>query len=122
MTDPLPISSHSIKAFTQSPPVFIVLLTLLIHLNLFLYILPPRLKRGGNDLHLPSPLSFGLTYSLSAVPPTLSLFIGHSWQTILWWCITPAMVYTIQAVKMSVYEVNETISTLESLKYRAPGA
>jgi len=116
------ISSHLIKAYAQSPPMFLVLLTFLIHLNLFLYILPPRLERGGNDFHLPSPLPFGLTYSLSAVPPTLCLFVGHSWQTTLWWCITPVMVYAIQAVKMSVYEVNETISRLESLKYRAPGA
>ncbi|KAF8349423.1 hypothetical protein F5887DRAFT_493461 [Amanita rubescens] len=111
-----------INALSQSPPTFLLLLTFLIHVNLFLYLLPPRIRKHGIDIHLPSPVSFGLTYVVSAVAPTLCLFLGHSWQTALWWCITPAMVYAVQAVKMSIYEANESLSTLEGLKYCAPGA
>lgn len=114
--------SHLINALTQNPQTFLVLLTFLIHLNLALYLLPPRICKYGIDIHLPSPLSFSLTYALSAVAPTLSLFIGHTWKIMLWWCITPAMVYTIQAVTLSIYEARESISTLEGLKFRAPGA
>lgn len=114
--------AHLINAFTRSPPALLTFLSLVAHLNLFLYIFPSRIRSGRNEFHLPSPLPFGFTYSLSAVAPTLSLFIGHSWKTVVWWCITPAMVYTIQVVKMSVYEINESISTLERLKYRSPGA
>ena len=116
------LSSHLINALTQNPQTFLVLLTFLIHLNLSLSLLPPRICKYGIDIHLPSPLSFSLTYALSAVAPTLCLFIGHTWKTMLWWCITPAMVYTIQAVKISIYEARESISTLEGLKFRAPGA
>ncbi|KAF8743733.1 hypothetical protein AX14_000704 [Amanita brunnescens Koide BX004] len=115
---------HLLNALTQNSQnqTFLVLLTLLIHLNLSLYLLPSRVRKYGIDIQLPSPLSFSLTYALSAVAPTLCLFIGHTWKTMLWWCIAPAMVYAVQVVKMSIYEANESISTLEGLKYRAPGA
>ena len=118
------LSSHLLNALTQNSQnqTFLVLLTLLIHLNLSLYLLPSRVRKYGIDIQLPSPLSFSLTYALSAVAPTLCLFIGHTWKTMLWWCIAPAMVYAVQVVKMSIYEANESISTLEGLKYRAPGA
>lgn len=102
--------------------MFLVLLAFLIHLNLFLYLLPSHIRMGGNEIQLPYPLSFGRTYTLSAVAPTLCLFIGHTWQKTSWWFITPAMVYIVHAVKTSIFEANKGVSELEGLKYCAPGA
>jgi len=93
-------------------PVIFTILSLFIHLNLALIFSPGRIR----------PLPYQLLYRLSAVAPTLSLFLQKPWQTTVWWCITPLMVYLNQTFMDAFQQSIQGIADLEQLKYTAPGA
>jgi len=92
-------------------PVIFTILSLFIHLNLAFSFSLETIK-----------LPYQLMYSLSAVAPTLSLFLQKPWQTTVWWCVTPLVVYINQTVMDAFQETVQGISDLEQMKYTAPGA
>lgn len=106
------------------PKVFTVI-ALGLHINLSFRIHPARLRnafqRLGADVHV-QPLSYQLSYAIAAVAPTLCLFIGRPWTTIIWWSIAAFVTFVVQTVQDSIDQGNEGIATLESMKYIAPGA
>ncbi|KIM43219.1 hypothetical protein M413DRAFT_26388 [Hebeloma cylindrosporum] len=93
------------------PGVFTIL-SLFIHLNLALLFSSGKIR----------PLPYQLLYTLSAVAPTLSLFLQKPWQITVWWCITPLMVYLNQTVMDAFQQSIQGIADLEQMKYTAPGA
>jgi hypothetical protein len=58
---------------------------------------------------------------LSAVAPTLSLLMGKTWQTVLWWSITPAVGMLMMLLKCWIEQGEEDIRNLEKMKYDARG-
>ncbi|KAF9565745.1 hypothetical protein CPC08DRAFT_815238 [Agrocybe pediades] len=103
-------------------PAAFTLLSIFVHLNLLLLLFPeeiPVLFQLSSSIN---PLSFQLLYSVSAVAPTLCLFLQKPWQTFVWWCFTPVMVFIVQSVMEAIQESNQGIADLETMKYTAPGA
>ncbi|KAG5636188.1 hypothetical protein H0H81_008894 [Sphagnurus paluster] len=104
-------------------PALFTLFNILVHLNLALIAFRDnarvRLVASEYALH---PIPYQLSYAVTAVPPTLSMFLRRSWQSTTWWGLTMGVVFTVQTVTKSIDEGNESISELESLRYVAPGA
>lgn len=104
-------------------PVIATLLSLTIHINLaalaFSGDSQTRVRFGDFDVH---PIPYQLLYVISAVAPTLSLFLRRSWQSTAWWSLTAAVVFTVHTVTGSIDRGNESIAELETMKYVAPGA
>src|SRR5947209_3959285 len=98
------------------------LLSLFIHLNLALMIWSDTIKIYFTLESPPKSLSFSTLSCLSAVAPALSLYLTKPWQTIIWWSITPFMVFVVQTILGSIQSSSDDIICLESLKYTAPGA
>ena len=103
------------------PGVF-SLLSLFIHLNFALMIWSDTIRIYFPLESRPKSLSFSMLYCLSAVAPTFSLYLTKPWQTIIWWSITPFMVFVVQTILGSIQSSSDDIICLESLKYTAPGA
>lgn len=103
-------------------PVMATLLSLTIHINLavlaLLGDLQTRIQFGDLDFH---PVPYQLLYIISAVAPTLSLFLRRSWQSTAWWSLTIAMVFIVHTLTGSIERGNESIAELETMKYVAPG-
>jgi len=111
---------------TDPPPLLSVasaVLALVLHANLALLLylkqLPFRFRVGTISLQ---PLSYAVSYGLSAVVPVLCVLLGFPWQVIAWWCLTPAVIAVFQTVQSSISHGNTSISELEKLKYVARGA
>ncbi|KAJ3502888.1 hypothetical protein NLJ89_g8685 [Agrocybe chaxingu] len=103
-------------------PIVFIILSLFIHLNLVLCFCAED-ARVFLQLAAPvNPLSYQSLYLLSAVAPTLSIYLGKPWQTSVWWCTTPAMVFIVQTVMDTIEQSNENIADLETMKYKAAGA
>lgn len=104
-------------------PVIATLLSLAIHVNLAVLTFSgdsqTRVRLGDLDVH---PVPYQLLYIISAVAPTLSLFLRRSWQSTAWWSLTAAVVFTVHTVAGSIDRGNERIAELETMKYVAPGA
>ncbi|KAF9533145.1 hypothetical protein CPB83DRAFT_845915 [Crepidotus variabilis] len=103
-------------------PIILIFLTLYIHGNLALLFFSDEIRKTLNWEGAPAPLPIELIYSLAAVPPTLSLFLGKPWQTTAWWSITLIMVFVTQNIRSNIQASNDGIAELEKMKYRAPGA
>jgi len=103
------------------PGVF-SLLSLFIHLNFALMIWSDTIGIYFPLESRPKSLSFSMLYCLSAVAPTFSLYLTKPWQIIIWWSITPFMVFVVQTILGSIQSSSDDIICLESLKYTAPGA
>lgn len=67
-------------------------------------------------------LSPTLSYTLALVAPSICLFLARSWLTVAWWSITIVISYTVQLVLDSISTGNERITSLEAMRYTAPGA
>ncbi|KAJ7600637.1 hypothetical protein C8J56DRAFT_910877 [Mycena floridula] len=106
------------------PRVFTVI-CIMLHLNLSILLRPSELRQFLDrlevdvDLH---PISYSLSYALAAVAPTLCLFVGHSWPTVAWWSLTGGVIFTVQTAQTAIDSGNESISSLEAMKYVAPSA
>ncbi len=98
------------------------LLSLFVHLNLALLFHPDEVRTFLKLTHNPKPLSYSLLYALSAVAPTLSLFLRLPWQTTLWWLLTALIVFVVQTVIDAIESGTQSISELESKRYVARGA
>ncbi|KAJ7134661.1 hypothetical protein C8R44DRAFT_870267 [Mycena epipterygia] len=92
-------------------PGIFTLLALALHANLALHLHP----------HIYAPLSYSLVYALAAVAPTLSLFLGRSWQATVWAAFPALVVALTHSVHSTLQEGDVALTELESLKYRAPG-
>ncbi|TFK40807.1 hypothetical protein BDQ12DRAFT_734000 [Crucibulum laeve] len=103
-------------------PTLFIMLSLFVHLNLAFLFHPNEIRMLLQLNQNPSPLSYELLYTLSAVPPTLSAFLWRPWQTTLWWCFTPMIVFIVHTVMSAIDNGNESIADLETMKYVAPGA
>ncbi|KAL0961094.1 hypothetical protein HGRIS_006076 [Hohenbuehelia grisea] len=112
------------------PPLPLVslfsLISLALHLNLAILLDPQRARSllGGEfgeqiSLHY---LSYQFSYAIAAVAPTLCLFLGRSWQTIVWWCFPIGLIYITQSLQQAIAQGHESIMALEAMRYRAPGA
>lgn len=104
-------------------PAAATLLSLAIHINLAALALSGDLQThvqmGDLDIH---PVPYQLLYIISAVAPTLSLFLRRPWQSTTWWSLTAAVVFLVHTVTQSIDRGNESIAELETMKYIAPGA
>jgi len=98
------------------------LLSLFVHLNFALFFFPDEVRVLPQLDNPPRPLSFRMLYCISVVGPSLSLFLNKPWQTTIWWCITPFMVFITQTVLDVIQSNVEGIAKLEAMRYRAPGA
>ncbi|KAF5360907.1 hypothetical protein D9756_004897 [Leucocoprinus leucothites] len=98
------------------------LLALFIHLNLAILFHPDEVRTHLQLTHNPKPLSYGMLYALSAVSPTLSLFLRLSWQTTAWWLFTTVIVFVVQSAMDTVESSTRDISELESIRYVSKGA
>ncbi|KAJ6508723.1 hypothetical protein C8R45DRAFT_968465 [Mycena sanguinolenta] len=100
-------------------PTLFALLALALHANLALLLHPNLLLR----LHptVPLPLSYSLSYLLSAVAPSLSVFLARSWQAIAWAALPLLVVGLTHSVHSTLREGDEALAELETLQYRAPG-
>ncbi|CAA7261588.1 unnamed protein product [Cyclocybe aegerita] len=103
-------------------PIFFIILSLFIHLNLTLCLCAEDARVFLQLADPISPLSYQILYLLSAVAPTLSIYLGKPWQTSVWWCTTLAMVFVVHAVMDTIEQSNENIADLETMKYKAAGA
>ncbi|KAF8964402.1 hypothetical protein BDZ97DRAFT_1660267 [Flammula alnicola] len=112
---------RGLAASVPLPYVFTVL-SLFVHLNLALFFYSDEIRIHLRLSETPTPLSYQLLYSLSAVAPTLSLFLLKPWQTTVWWCITPMVVLIVQVVMDALQQSIQGIADLENMKYTAPGA
>jgi hypothetical protein len=92
------------------------LLALALHANLALLLHPNLLLRL-----YPLPLSYSLSYALSAVAPSLSLFLARSWQATAWAALPVLVVALTHSVHSTLQEGDEALAELETLQYRAPG-
>ena len=104
-------------------PVAFTLLNIIIHLNVAFIAFEDdiRLRSRISEVAL-HPLPYQLSYAIAAVPFTLSLFLRKPWQSSSWWSLTLVMVFIVQTVTSSIIQGNESISELETLRYRSPGA
>jgi hypothetical protein len=106
-------------------PAIFTLLSLAVHINLYLLAFPGdmrfllRLKVADVDVR---PLSYSFCYALAAVAPTLSVLLRQTWQSCVWWGLTVVIIFTAQTVTQAVADGNESISALEAMKYVARGA
>ncbi|KXN88076.1 hypothetical protein AN958_07535, partial [Leucoagaricus sp. SymC.cos] len=98
------------------------LLSLFIHLNLAVLFHPDEVRTHLQLTHNPKPLSYGMLYALSAVSPTLSLFLHLPWQTTTWWLFTAVIVFIVQNMMDTVESSSQGISELESMRYVSRGA
>ncbi|KDR82804.1 hypothetical protein GALMADRAFT_134357 [Galerina marginata CBS 339.88] len=105
-------------------PAIFTLLAVYIHANLIIMFFANefRVRFQFQFSNLVGPLSYQFLYLLSAVAPTLCLFLQKPWQAILWWCTTPLMVFIVHAVMDAIQQSNQGIADLETMKYKAPGA
>ncbi|KJA21248.1 hypothetical protein HYPSUDRAFT_141085 [Hypholoma sublateritium FD-334 SS-4] len=103
-------------------PAVFTLLSLFIHLNLALFFYSDAIRIGLQLSESLTPLSYQLLYSLSAVAPTLSLFLRKPWQTTAWWSITLVVIFVVQAVMDAIQQSIQGIADLDNMKYVAPGA
>ncbi|KAF9046594.1 hypothetical protein BJ165DRAFT_1178428 [Panaeolus papilionaceus] len=104
-------------------PGIFVLVSLFIHFNLMLISMSEHLRSSiGIPSNLVLPLSFSLLYTLAAVAPTLSLFLQRSWQTTVWWCVTPLIVYFSHGIMDTIQRSEQSIAELHNLRYDARGA
>ncbi|TEB39799.1 hypothetical protein FA13DRAFT_1724020 [Coprinellus micaceus] len=71
---------------------------------------------NNTPIPLSTPVSFALTYALSAVGPTLSLFLGKPWQTTGWWMASLVIAYVTHT------ESRNGVAEVEGMRYVAPGA
>ncbi|RXW22502.1 hypothetical protein EST38_g3369 [Candolleomyces aberdarensis] len=113
-----PVSSPS-----DSPLPLSTILTLIyigVHVNLLLLCRSPLFNLFF--IELVKPLPFDLTYALSAVGPALSLFLQKPWQTTVWWCFNPLIVFITQTVVEAIEAGNNSVAELEGMRYTAPGA
>ncbi|THV00817.1 hypothetical protein K435DRAFT_854344 [Dendrothele bispora CBS 962.96] len=120
-------------AGTQTPskplPRPFTLLSLAVHVNMLFLVNSGtttatsllQLRFGDLQFGL-HPLSYSTSYALALVAPTVCLFLGRSWLTMIWWSITLGIVFAVQSVQDSITSGNESISALDALKYNAPGA
>jgi hypothetical protein len=92
------------------------LLALALHANLALLLHPNLVLRL-----YPLPLSYSLSYALSAVAPSLSLFLARSWQATAWAALPLLAVALTHSVHSTLQEGDEALAELETLQYRAPG-
>jgi hypothetical protein len=98
------------------------LLSLFVHLNFALCFFPDEVRVLLQLDNAPRSLSFWMLYCIAAVSPSLSLFLNKPWQTTIWWCITPFMVFIAQTVLDAIQSNVEGIAKLEAMRYSAPGA
>lgn len=103
-------------------PSCFTLLSLFLHLNLAILCHPDLVRVHLQLNNNPRSLSYELLYSMSAVPPTLSLFLQKTWQTTVWWCSPALIIFIVQSVMEAIETGNQGVAELESLKYVAPGA
>ncbi|KAF8903136.1 hypothetical protein CPB84DRAFT_1774955 [Gymnopilus junonius] len=111
-------------SFKYSPllAIFPAILALYVHLHLVFMFFSTDIQAR---FRLAEPVkfhSFQLLFLLSAVAPVLCLFLYKPWQTLLWWCLTPLVIFIAQTVTDAIQQNNQGISDLETLKYTAPGA
>ncbi|KAF8231739.1 hypothetical protein L208DRAFT_1423448 [Tricholoma matsutake] len=112
---------------TSSIPLSAVfsLLSLLLHANIYFLAFPDdmttRLRVHVADVDI-RPLSYPICYALAAVAPTHSLFLRRAWQSSVWWGLTVAVIFIVETVTKAIMQGNESISTLETMKYVAHGA
>ncbi|KAG2066485.1 hypothetical protein BDR04DRAFT_1106678, partial [Suillus decipiens] len=92
----------------HSSPV-LTLLAILLHANAALRTHPRNLVLAKRRV---MPLSYNVTFGLSAISPTISILSGKTWQTTAWWCTTAFLTWIEQ----------ESISELERMKYISAGA
>ncbi|KAF9013257.1 hypothetical protein BDQ17DRAFT_1343070 [Cyathus striatus] len=116
-----PSSSQEVLPTIPLPTLF-TWISLFIHLNLALLFHSDQIRNYFQLTENPTPISFQLLYALSAVAPTLSIFLHRAWQTTVWWCFTLGIVYVVQISMSSIAAGNQSIAELEGMKYRAPGA
>lgn len=104
----------------------LTLLSILTHLNLLLQCRLPLLlslsRKLSSTPNAIEPVSFALTYALSAVGPTLSLFLGKPWQTTGWWMASLVIAYVTHTVVEAIEESRNGVAEVEGMKYVAPGA
>lgn len=98
------------------------LLALFIHLNLAVLFHPDEVRTHLQLTHNPKPLSYGMLYVLSAVSPTLSVFLHLPWQVTAWWLFTSVIVFVVQSVMDTIESGTQGISELESMRYVSRGA
>lgn len=107
------------------------LVSLVLHANLLLLLDPTSVRnillrvgiRIDDHVDLRSyTLSPTLSYTLALVAPSICLFLRRSWWTIAWWSITIIITYAVQLVLDSISTGDERITSLEAMRYRAPGA
>ncbi|KIK52076.1 hypothetical protein GYMLUDRAFT_50148 [Collybiopsis luxurians FD-317 M1] len=67
-------------------------------------------------------LSPTLSYTLAFVAPAVCLFLRRSWWTVAWWSITALITFAVHSVLESIASGNEHITSLEAMRYTAPGA
>ncbi|KAH9480407.1 hypothetical protein JR316_0007005 [Psilocybe cubensis] len=103
-------------------PAIFTILALYIHFNLVLLFFSNEIRIRFNLSGPIDPLSFQLLYSLSAVAPTLCLFLQKPWQITAWWCETGLIVFIVHTVMDAIQQSNQGIAELETMKYTAPGA
>lgn len=103
-------------------PAAFTILALYIHFNLVLLFFSNEIHVRFNLSNPIDPLSYQLLYSLSAVAPTLCLFLQKPWQITMWWCTTGLIVFIVQTVVDAIQQSNQGIADLETMKYTAPGA
>lgn len=104
----------------------LTLLSILTHLNLLLQSRLPLLlslsRKLSSTPNAVEPVSFALTYAVSAVGPALSLFLGKPWQTTGWWTSSLFIAYVTQTVVEAIEEGRNGVAEVEGMKYVAPGA
>jgi len=111
-------SSRSVIPFARG----FTLLALFIHLNLAILFHPDDVRTCLQLTHNPKPLSYGMLYALSAVAPTLSLFLYSPWKTTLWWLLTTVVIFVVQCAMNTIESSSRGISELESKRYVFRGA
>jgi len=111
-------SSRSVIPFATG----FTLLALFIHLNLAILFHPDDVRTCLQLTHNPQPLSYGMLYALSAVAPTLSLFLYSPWKTTLWWLLTTVVIFAVQCAMNTIESSSRGISELESKRYVFRGA
>jgi len=100
-------------------PTSFAILALALHANLAL-LLHPELALSLHPT-IPLPLSYSLSYGLTAVAPSLSLFLARSWQTTAWAALPLLVVGLTHSVHSTLQEGDEALAELQSLRYHAPG-
>ncbi|KIY45581.1 hypothetical protein FISHEDRAFT_60986 [Fistulina hepatica ATCC 64428] len=102
-------------------------LDIIVHVLLLLRIRPVDAIPRFPGIHFSSPevqekYFFPLVAMSASLAPLFSLAASRLWQTTVWWCITPLIVFAVYSLEVSIASGNEGLDQLEKLKYRAPGA